>query len=106
MKFKPSWRNLFLIFPYLVIGAILKRLRLTAEVKDGKLRVERGLLAKDISEIEIENITDIQINKSILQRLLMLGNLGIATSGTAGHEVVIGGIGSPMKVKEKIINSK
>jgi len=102
MKIKRAWRNC-LIPPF--ITGFIKRFTLRAEIKDGKLKVEKGLISKDISMVEIAHITDVQVNKSLFQRLVGVGNIGIATSGTAGHEVVLDGIGSPMKIHNKIRES-
>ena len=47
----------------------------------GKIKVKKGIIAKRIDTIMIENIEDIDINISILERFLGLGTLVLYTSG-------------------------
>jgi uncharacterized membrane protein YdbT with pleckstrin-like domain len=47
----------------------------------GKIKVKKGIIAKRIDTIMVENIKDIDINISILERFLGLGTLVLYTSG-------------------------
>lgn len=108
MKIKRAWRNFldpfYLLFPVPILSGLVRHYTLTATVKNGELKVKKGLFNRDISILQIDNITDVQIYKTLPQRIIRVGTLNVGTSGTSSHEVRLDGVGSPMKVREKIMN--
>jgi len=65
----------------LVLYLIVKTTEYIIIPAKGKIKVKKGIIAKRIDTIMIENIKDIDINISILERFLGLGTLVLYTSG-------------------------
>ena len=64
--------------------------------------VRRGLVSRNIAEIELKHIRDIQVKQSALQRILRTGTLALSSAGRAEAEIVFEGIPNPEGVKEVV----
>jgi uncharacterized membrane protein YdbT with pleckstrin-like domain len=62
----------------------------------------KGLLSRRVSEVEIADIRNVQVNQGIVQRIFGIGNVGISTAGQAGVEIVFSGIKRPQPVADMI----
>jgi uncharacterized membrane protein YdbT with pleckstrin-like domain len=63
---------------------------------------EEGFLSKDSIDIDFENIRSIKIKQTLLDRILGIGNIEIASSGTDKYEIKINGVNNPMFIKHFI----
>jgi membrane protein YdbS with pleckstrin-like domain len=59
------------------------------ELKDGCLRVREGVLRRVTVTIPLANIQHLVVSRSLRERLLGLGTIGVYTSGSAGVEAVL-----------------
>jgi uncharacterized membrane protein YdbT with pleckstrin-like domain len=64
--------------------------------------VERGLLSRNVSEIELVNVRDIQLKQTFLERVFRVGTLEISSAGRDSAEVIFLGIPDPDGVKEYV----
>jgi uncharacterized membrane protein YdbT with pleckstrin-like domain len=62
----------------------------------------RGLLSRHVDEVEVRDIRNIKLKQTFTQRLLGIGNIGVASAGGDGVEVRFGNIAEAHIVKEKI----
>ena len=74
--------------------------RLTITERRTVLR--RGILARSTNEVRHADVRNIQVRQGILQRLLGVGRIEIATAGHAGVEVSVAGIAHPRWVADLI----
>ena len=76
------------------------------QVKGEGLTVHKGLLNKKVMFIPYGRITNLRVNRSILERLFMLGNVEIDTAGTHNVEVMMWNIPSHYlgKLQEAVQN--
>ncbi len=112
LEARPSWWNYWLNFLFFwilflpVLIAIIDRYSLKIRVFPDRVVLEKGLLSKDIVELFISDIRAINVKQSIIQRILRIGDLYIASAGTSGYEEKAYGIKHPHKVKELIMNQR
>jgi membrane protein YdbS with pleckstrin-like domain len=59
------------------------------ELKDGFLRIREGVLRRVTVTIPLANIQHLVVSRSLRERLLGLGTIGVYTSGSAGVEAVL-----------------
>lgn len=57
-----------------------------------RTRLHRGWLSRQISEVWHRDIRNVQLNQTLMQRLLGTGRIGISSSGTSGLEIDVGGL--------------
>lgn len=88
----------------LVMGnAALDRFRWRYMVKsDGHVAVRRGIIARDTSEVRVQDIRLLGVEQGIVQRIFGLGDIEIATAGHSEIEIHMRGIRHPEAVKEEI----
>lgn len=63
---------------------------------------QKGILSRETIEIENKNIRTINVRQGVIQRLLKIGQVMIATAGTTEFEITMKGIDNPHKVKSSI----
>ncbi|MFH1828292.1 MAG: PH domain-containing protein [Nanoarchaeota archaeon] len=84
---------------YAELRIIKKRLIIT----DRRAILEEGIFSKHSTTIRYSSITEVTSRQNILQRILNIGTLHIKTAGIkTEHDLVILGVGSPLKIKGMI----
>lgn len=59
-------------------------------------------MSRKITSINYNNVRNIDLKQSFIQRIFNIGNLYIDTSGSSGTEMIIKGIKDPREFKRKI----
>ena len=108
LEVRPSWWNYFwhLCFSWLVLPlviALIQRASLVFRVYEDRIVLEKGFLNKDVKIIFISDIRTIDVRRTLLQRILGIGDILIATSGTAGYEDIATGLPDPQSIEELIL---
>ncbi len=80
----------------------LKHLGTTLIITENRTILRKGILARNTNEVLHENIRNIQINQSFLQRIFNVGDIGIASAGQSDVEIQVKGIPGPREVKQLI----
>ncbi len=87
---------------FIILVAIIARIRLEVIIRDDKLIIIEGIIAKHIREVFIRDIRAIDIRQNMIERMFGFGDVMIATSATAGYEIILQNIGAPHRLKEEI----
>jgi len=74
----------------------------TLTVTDSRTIFKRGIFSRDTSEVQHDDVRNIQIDQSLFERLLRIGEIGIASSGQDELEIVASRIPSPGSITETI----
>ena len=92
----------------MIIGAIcffvwwLKVKGTTLTVTTERTSCRRGLLSKNITEVWHQDIRNVQLDQTFLQRILDVGTMGISSAGQSGLEISVKGIPDPDRIKQLI----
>ena len=104
----PIYFVVCILLSFVVIGLImllvwwLQTLSTTLIVTEEKTILRKGILSKYTNEVFHENVRNVQVNQSFLQRILNVGYIGISSAGQAGMEIEVNGIPDPDEVKRLI----
>jgi len=74
----------------------------TLIVTDERTILRRGLLARQTSEVQHEDVKTLEVNQRFLERLLGVGTIAIGSPGHSGMEIVVSGMPDPQRVAELI----
>jgi DNA-directed RNA polymerase subunit RPC12/RpoP len=74
----------------------------TLTVTDSRTILRKGLFSRATSEVEHDDIRNIQMDQSFLERLLRVGDIGISSSGQDDLEVIARAIPHPNTVVQTI----
>ena len=102
-----AWRFIEILVPLLIgLGVFfvwwLKIKGTTLTVTSQRTSCRRGILSKAISEVWHRDIRNVQLNQSLLQRILGVGTIGISSAGQNEVEINVSGIPDPEQVKRLI----
>jgi hypothetical protein len=106
-------RTVIIVAIVAVVGARLLRLGWRALVlrshrygiSNQRLLVESGVFSKSLAEIDVRTIDDITFRQSLVERMLGIGQIAIASSDPANPRVRLVGIPDPRQVRELIRGS-
>lgn len=74
----------------------------TMTVTTERTSCRRGILSKSVTEVWHKDIRNVQLNQTLLQRILNVGKIGISSAGQSEIEISVSGIPHPDKVKRLI----
>lgn len=74
----------------------------TLTVTDDRTIYREGFISRETSEVQHDDVRNIQLDQSFAQRLLMVGGIGISSSGQDDLEVVAQGLPHPERIIELI----
>jgi membrane protein YdbS with pleckstrin-like domain len=81
----------------------LRALCTTLTVTEKRVILRKGILFKEMSEVPIQDIRNVQISQGPFQRLTNAGKIGISSAGQSDIEIEVQGVLDPEGVKA-IIN--
>ena len=89
------WTVLFIVWVFKTLGRSL-------EITNKRAVERRGLLSRSTDEVLHDHIRNVQVDQSVLDRVLNIGQIGIASSGQEGVEVQMQHLPDPHKLREII----
>jgi uncharacterized membrane protein YdbT with pleckstrin-like domain len=85
------------------MGPFLEKISFKVIISDDRISIIQGLLSKSVIDIPKSKIECININQSLLGRLLDYGDISIIGSGGTKEELT--DIAHPFKLKKELENS-
>lgn len=80
----------------------IKETTTTLTVTDKRIILRKGILSKYTNEIFHNNVKNVEVRQTVLQRIFGIGYIGISSAGQSGYEIQIDGIREPDQVKQII----
>jgi membrane protein YdbS with pleckstrin-like domain len=106
VKYPETGKTITIVFLVLAAAAavhmVFKRFGVALLVKPEEISLERGLIGRHSVEISTANIRTIEVNQSVMQRLLNVGDLLIGSSATSGYEISVKNLADPYAARDLI----
>ena len=74
----------------------------TLTITEERTSLRRGVLSKSIVEVWHQDVRNVQLYQSFLQRVFKVGEIGVSSAGQSGVEIQVSGIPDPERVKQLI----
>ena len=87
------------VFVYLLTVVALRRYSWRYTIDDETIESRQGVIARNVQSIRIQDLRNVNVHQSLIQRLLRVGNVEFSSAGGSGIEVVFYGVSEPMMVK-------
>lgn len=87
------------VFVYLLTVVALRRYSWRYTIDDETIESRQGVIARNVQSIRIQDLRNVNVHQSLIQRLLRVGNVEFSSAGGSGIEVVFYGVSEPMTVK-------
>lgn len=81
-----------------LVARLSVRYRLTSE----RLFLERGILSREMSELELVRVDDVTVHQSLIERMVNVGKVTLATTDASDPGISLESIDRPLEVKETI----
>ena len=85
---------------YLFVSMYVEKWMTERALTNRRLVIKRGLISRQTEEISFNRIEEVNLNQSILQRILGSGDIRV--TGTGSGEVIMKNIDAPLSVQKKI----
>ncbi|MCR5346445.1 MAG: PH domain-containing protein [Fretibacterium sp.] len=80
----------------------VKRISSVLIVREDEVAYENGILKRKSTEIGLTSIRTVLVDQTLVQRILNIGDISIASSGTEAYEVQIKNMPSPYAIRDDI----
>ncbi len=74
----------------------------TLTVTSKRTTYREGIISRETSEVQHDDVRNLQIDQSIVERLLGIGDIAISSAGQGGLEIVARAIPAPTRVAEVV----
>ena len=85
-----------------VLVGFIKRITTDYTITDRRLRIQRGLLSREIQETRLERVQNVNYNQSLIQRLLQVGDVDFDTAAGDDYNFIFAGVANPDEVVERV----
>jgi uncharacterized membrane protein YdbT with pleckstrin-like domain len=102
-----SYDWLFVLPAVLLVWTVVRHVKLrftTLKLEAGKLRYQTGMFTKSTRTLEIAKVQDVQVDQTLTQRLLNIGDIRIETAGDSAP-LYMRNIDNPQAVADYILES-
>ena len=89
----------------ILIGAAIHRRSQVFKVTSRRVVCKRGIIARSSTSVSLRDIRAVRLRQSILERILGLGTVKIASAGTGQMEIEFTGVRGAARVRERIAGS-
>ena len=85
-----------------VLAGWLKRLFTTYVITSRRLYIKRGFIARHEQQTQLSRVQNVNTNQSVLQRLLVVGNVDFDTAAGDDYDFSFKGVASPQEVVQAV----
>lgn len=85
-----------------ILVPIYHRLSKKYMIDENKIESTYGLISREVQSIRLQDLRNINLKQSFLQRVMNTGDLEFSSSAGSGIEVVFKGVSRPVKLKRHV----
>ncbi|MFP5362181.1 MAG: PH domain-containing protein [Thermoleophilia bacterium] len=85
-----------------LVAGYVKRLFTTYTITNHRLHIRRGIVARAEQQTQINRVQNVNTHQSVLQRMLMIGDVNFDTAAGDDYDFSFDGVASPAEVVEAV----
>ena len=86
----------------MLVAGYVKRLFTTYTISNHRLHIRRGIIARAEQQTLINRVQNVNTHQSVIQRMLMIGDVNFDTAAGDDYDFEFGGVASPAEVVEAV----
>jgi uncharacterized membrane protein YdbT with pleckstrin-like domain len=86
------------VFAIVILVGFIRRYFTVYTITNQRLRIQRGIIARNVQQTQIERVQNVNTNQSVIQRMLQVGTVGFDTAGTGDSDFKFVGVNNPEDV--------
>ena len=87
-----------ILLALVVVAGLLWRSTTTYTITNQRLTIRRGLLSRHVQQTRVERVQNVNVDQSLLDRVLRVGKVDFDTAGTDDADFTFRGVASPDRV--------
>jgi membrane protein YdbS with pleckstrin-like domain len=87
------------VFVYLIAVVIYRRYSWAYTIDSDTIESREGIIARKVKSIRIRDLRNINVNQTLFQRIVGVGDVEFSSAGGSGIEVTFLGVDDPLTVK-------
>ncbi|MGE5241767.1 MAG: PH domain-containing protein [Bacteroidota bacterium] len=87
------------VFVYLIAVVIYRRYSWAYAIDGDTIESREGIIARKVRSIRVQDLRNINVNQTLIQRIMGVGDVEFSSAGGSGIEVVFRGVDKPLEVK-------
>ena len=87
------------VFVYLIAVVVYRRYSWAYTIDSETIESREGLIARKVKSIRVQDLRNINVNQSLWQRIMGVGDVEFSSAGGSGIEVAFRGVDKPLEVK-------
>jgi uncharacterized membrane protein YdbT with pleckstrin-like domain len=85
-----------------VLVGFIKRVTTHYTITNKRLRIQRGIISREIQETRLERVQNVNFTQGVFQRMLQIGDVDFDTAGTDDANFVFEGVDEPGDVVKHV----
>jgi uncharacterized membrane protein YdbT with pleckstrin-like domain len=86
------------VFAVVILVGFIRRYFTVYTITNQRLRIQRGIIARNVQQTQIERVQNVNTSQGIIQRMLQVGTVDFDTAGTGDADFAFHGVNNPEKV--------
>lgn len=87
------------VFVYLIAVVVYRRYSWAYMINSETIESREGLIARKVKSIRVQDLRNINVNQSLVGRIIGVGDVEFSSAGGSGIEVTFRGVDKPLEVK-------
>jgi uncharacterized membrane protein YdbT with pleckstrin-like domain len=83
------------VFIVTLIWGLIMRIATRYRITNERLTIHLGILRRDMHETRLERVQNVNVEQSVVDRMLRVGNVTFDTAGEAGYNFAFRGVANP-----------
>ncbi len=85
-----------------ILIGFIKRVTTHYTITNKRLRIQRGIISREIQETRLERVQNVNFTQGALQRMLQIGDVDFDTAGGDDYNFVFAGVAQPDEVVQQV----
>jgi uncharacterized membrane protein YdbT with pleckstrin-like domain len=85
-----------------ILAGFIKRITTHYTITTRRLRIQRGLISREIQETRLERVQNVNYDQSLLQRMLQIGDVDFDTAAGDDYNFIFAGVAQPEDVIRRV----
>ncbi|HEY2602318.1 MAG TPA: PH domain-containing protein [Thermoleophilaceae bacterium] len=86
------------VFAVAVVVGFIRRYFTKYVITNQRLRIQRGIIARDVQQTQIQRVQNVNTSQGVIQRVLQVGTVDFDTAGTGDADFKFIGVNNPEDV--------
>jgi uncharacterized membrane protein YdbT with pleckstrin-like domain len=90
------------LFALVLLVGWFRRISTRYAITNQRLRIQRGLLSRNVQQTRIERVQNVNTRQTFIQRILRVGTVDFDTAGSDDSDFTFMGVGDPARVVQAV----